>query len=156
MVSEEKASGHANKTAVSFILDWGSRSHIPVMVLDSMLTIAPESPLPPTILATLITALHARPFQPMLMLFPPLLLFSSYTNLNSLVIDSAGITATGSGLYMLLARNRETRKGLPTRSLKRLGARGLIKRAAMGISVVNLLAGGITYAFEKRLQTPAA
>src|SRR5689334_12802547 len=37
-----------------------------------------DNPLPPMGLATLITALHCRPFQTLPMLFTPLLVFSSY------------------------------------------------------------------------------
>ena len=66
-----------------------------------------ENPLPPTLLATLITAQHMRPFQPLPMIFPPILLFSSYLNINSYKIDAAGITAAWSGLYLLLASRRK-------------------------------------------------
>lgn len=40
------------------------------------------------------------------MLFPPLLLFSSYLNLSDYKTDAAGITAAWSGLYALLAMRR--------------------------------------------------
>lgn len=66
-----------------------------------------ENPLPPTLLATLITAQHMRPFQPLPMIFPPILLFSSYLNINSYKIDAAGITMAWSGLYLLLASRRK-------------------------------------------------
>ena len=66
-----------------------------------------ENPLPPTLLATLITAQHMRPFQPLPMIFPPILLFSSYLNINSYKIDAAGVTAAWSGLYLLLASRRK-------------------------------------------------
>ena len=65
-----------------------------------------ENSVPPTLLATLITAQHARPFQPLPMLFPPILLFSSYLNLSDYKTDAAGITAAWSGLYALLAIRR--------------------------------------------------
>jgi hypothetical protein len=65
-----------------------------------------ENSVPPTLLATLITAQHARPFQPLPMLFPPVLLFSSYLNLGNYKTDAAGITAAWSGLYALLAIRR--------------------------------------------------
>src|SRR5690242_13690203 len=57
-------------------------------------------------LASLITAQHFRPFQPLPMLFPPVLLFSSYLNLSNYKTDAAGITAAWSGLYALLAIRR--------------------------------------------------
>lgn len=65
-----------------------------------------ENSVPPTLLATLITAQHARPFQPLPMLFPPVLLFSSYLNLSDYKTDAAGVTAAWSGLYALLAMRR--------------------------------------------------
>lgn len=96
------------------------------------------------VLATLITAQHARPFQTLPMLFPPVLLFSTYLNLNDYAVDSAGINAAWSTLYFILARRRKqpfTRKW---------GARGIVRGATMGVCVANLLGGGLTYAFEKR------
>jgi hypothetical protein len=115
------------------------------------LILCPESPLPPTILATFITALHFRPFQPLPMLFPPVLLFSTYLNLNSYVVDSAGITAAWSGLYLLLARRRKTAGlGFTGRLTSRFGTRGLVRGATMGVAAVNLVAGGVTYAFGRR------
>lgn len=65
-----------------------------------------ENSVPPTLLATLITAQHARPFQPLPMLFPPILLLSSYLNLSNYKTDAAGLTAAWSGLYALLAMRR--------------------------------------------------
>lgn len=65
-----------------------------------------ENSVPPTLLATLITAQHARPFQPLPMLFPPVLLFSSYLNLSNFKTDAAGMTAAWSGLYAILAMRR--------------------------------------------------
>jgi len=121
------------------------------------LTSKQESPLPPTILATLITSLHMRPFQALPMLFPPILLFSTYLNLNSFVIDSAGITAAWSGLYILLARRRKTiGRGIAGRFTNQFGARGLVRGASMGIAGVNLVAGGVTYAFGRRKEEDKA
>jgi hypothetical protein len=85
------------------------------------------------------------------MLFPPILLFSTYLNLNSFVTDSAGITAAWSGLYILLAGRRKTMgKGITGRFTNRFGARGLVRGVTMGVAGVNLVAGGITYAFGRR------
>lgn len=41
------------------------------------------------------------------MMFPPVLLFSSYLNLSGYQKDAAGITAAWSGLYALLAMRRK-------------------------------------------------
>lgn len=102
-------------------------------------------PLPPTILATLVSALHARPFQTFPMLFAPALLFSSYLNLAGYTVDAAGTTAAWSGLYLLLARRRKSK-----RVLSKFGARGLARGAAMGLAGVNVLGCGATYVFGKR------
>ncbi|OCK93882.1 uncharacterized protein K441DRAFT_660646 [Cenococcum geophilum 1.58] len=103
-----------------------------------------ENPLPPTLLATLITAQHMRPFQPLPMIFPPILLFSSYLNINSYKIDAAGITAAWSGLYLLLASRRK--QGLA----KKFGARGIIRGATLGLCATNLAGCGVAYAFGRR------
>lgn len=71
-----------------------------------MLTVIKEHSVPPTALATLVTAQHFRPFQAVPMLFPPVLLFSSYLNLSGYKTDAAGISAAWSGLYALLAMRR--------------------------------------------------
>lgn len=97
-------------------------------------------------LATLITALHYRPFQPLPMLFTPLLVFSSYLSVAGFKIDSAGITAALSGMYVLLAARRR-----PAASLRqKFTARGLVRGAAMGLGSVNCVAGGYTYAVGDR------
>ncbi|KAF8862294.1 hypothetical protein BDZ45DRAFT_671045 [Acephala macrosclerotiorum] len=134
MSSTDKAAQDAKKTAISYATDWGT------------------SPLPPTLLATLITALHARPFQPLPMLFPPVLLFSTYLNLSNYVVDSAGITAAWSGLYLLLASRRRgyIGKTFTARLGSRFGARGLTRGSAMVLAGANVLGGGITYAFGQR------
>ncbi|OCL01985.1 hypothetical protein AOQ84DRAFT_328120 [Glonium stellatum] len=103
-----------------------------------------ENPLPPTLLATLIAAQHMRPFQPLPLIFPPILLFSSYLNINSYKIDSAGITAAWSGLYLLLASRRKQRL------VQKFGARGIIRGATLGLCVANVAGCGVAYAFGRR------
>ena len=100
--------------------------------------------MPPMGLATLITALHFRPFQALPMAFTPVLLFSSYLNLAGFKIDSAGITAAWSGMYVLLALRRRQ----PFR--QRFSARGVIRGAAIGLGGVNTVAGGWAYAYGDR------
>jgi hypothetical protein len=82
----------------------------------------PENSVPPTLLATLITAQHARPFQPLPMMFAPVLLFSSYLNLSNYKTDAAGITAAWSGLYGLLAlrRSQVSRQNWLLRSIQKV------------------------------------
>jgi len=96
-------------------------------------------------LATLITALHFRPLQKLPMTFVPLLLFSSYLNVAGFKIDSAGMTAAWSGLYVLLAARRR-----PASLRNKVSARGVVRGAAMGLGAVNTLAGGLAYATGDR------
>ncbi|EER26161.1 hypothetical protein D8B26_003501 [Coccidioides posadasii str. Silveira] len=103
-----------------------------------------ESSFPPTLLATFVTALHMRPFQPLPMIFPPALLFTSYVNLLGYKEDAAGISAAWSGLYVLLAGRRKQ----PFRNKWTL--RGAVRGAAMGVGLVNLVSGGIVYISGKR------
>src|SRR5271170_1002833 len=66
-----------------------------------------ESPVPPALLATLIAAQHLRPPQFLPLIFPPVLLFSTYLNLYNFKIDAAGISAAWSGLYLILTQRRK-------------------------------------------------
>ncbi|ETI22489.1 hypothetical protein G647_06564 [Cladophialophora carrionii CBS 160.54] len=111
---------------------------------EYLLTLLTENPVPPALLATLVFAQHARPFQPLPMLFPPLLLFSTYLNLQGFKIDSAGTTAALSGAYLVLAGRR--RMGF----VNKFGARGVIRGATMGLCLVNLVGGGLAYGFGSR------
>ncbi|KEF56036.1 uncharacterized protein A1O9_07617 [Exophiala aquamarina CBS 119918] len=103
-----------------------------------------ENPVPPALLATVIFAQHARPFQAVPMIFPPLLLFSTYLNLQGYKIDSAGTTAALSGTYLVLAGRR--RLGF----VNKFGARGIIRGATVGLCLVNLVGGGLAYGFGSR------
>lgn len=103
--------------------------------------------MPPMGLATLITALHARPFQPVpMLLFTPMLLLSSYLNIGGFKIDSAGLTAAWSGLYFLLAARRRPAQGLR----QRFTARGAVRLTAMGLASVNTVAGLQVYVMGDR------
>lgn len=153
MSSETKNAQVAKGTAISMAMDWGSKSKLQTMEHDTLNYTNPktESPLPPTMLATLLTALHARPFQKLPMLFPPVLLFSTYLNLNSFVTDSAGITAAWSGLYLIMAnRRRVTGVGWGRRVGERFGVRGLTRGSAMALAGLNVVGGGLAYTFGKR------
>jgi len=132
-VKADKAVEDVKKTAISYAFDWG------------------KSPLPPTLLATFLTALHFRPFQTLPMLFPPVLLFSTYLNIQDYPIDSAGLTAAWSGLYLLMARRRSVGgASVGVRLGQKFGARGLTRGAAMGLAAVNLVGCGITYGLGRR------
>jgi len=99
---------------------------------------------PPALLASFVFAQHARPFQPLPMIFPPLLLFSTYLNLQGYKIDSAGTTAALSGTYLVLAGRR--RMGF----MNKFGARGVIRGVTVGLCLVNLVGGGLAYGFGSR------
>lgn len=103
-----------------------------------------ESPLPPSILATLAFAQHARPFQAIPMIFPPLLLFSTYLNLQGYKVDSAGSTAAISGLYLVLAGRRRNP------FISKFSTRGIIRGATMGLCLANVVGGGLAYLFGSR------
>jgi hypothetical protein len=96
-------------------------------------------------LTTLIIALHARPFQALPMLFPPLLIFSSYLTLAGFKIDGAGMTAAWSGIYTLLAARRR-----PASLRSRFSLRGVVRGSAMGLGAANTVAGFYTYATGDR------
>ena len=101
----------------------------------------PDSSLPPITLASLITALHFRPFQTLPMLFPPILAFSSYLSVAGWKIDSAGLTAAWSGIYVLLAARRRPATGFRGK----FSLRGAVRLTAMGLGMANCVAGGYTY-----------
>ncbi|KAI1084731.1 hypothetical protein F5B20DRAFT_576051 [Whalleya microplaca] len=103
-----------------------------------------NSSIAPTSLATLITALHARPLQPRPLLFTPILLFASYANLQGFRIDSAGITAAASGTYAALALRR--------RPPVRFGVRGAVRASAIAMAVINVAAAGWVYATGDRVR----
>ncbi|KAF2002709.1 hypothetical protein P154DRAFT_520821 [Amniculicola lignicola CBS 123094] len=103
-----------------------------------------EHSVPPTLLATLITAQHARPFQPLPMMFPPVLLFSSYLNLSGFQTDAGGITAAWSGLYALLAMRRK--QGIKNK----FSVRGVVRGASLALCGANVVGGGLAYVFGRR------
>lgn len=80
------------------------------------------------------------------MLFTPVLLFTSYANLQGFKTDTAGISAAWSGLYLLLAsRRRQPLK-------QKFGARGLVRGGTMALCLVNMVGGGLAYTLGKREQ----
>lgn len=85
-----------------------------------------------------------RPPQFVPLLFPPVFLFSTYLNLNGFTVDSAGITAAWSGLYLLMARRRHQP------FVQKWGVRGVVRGATMGMCFANLVGGGLAYGFGKR------
>ncbi|KAI1374725.1 hypothetical protein F4677DRAFT_153446 [Hypoxylon crocopeplum] len=113
----------------------------PSISIRSRLEAWGNSSFAPTGLATLITALHFRPLQVRPMLFVPILLFSSYANLQGFKIDSAGATAAASGTYTLLAMRRR-----PGAFMNRFSIRGIVRGAAVGIGAINTVAAGWVYA----------
>lgn len=78
------------------------------------------------------------------MLFPPILLFSSYLNVNGFKKDAAGLTSAWSAAYLVLARKRKHA------FRQKLGVTGLIRGATIALCVMNVVSGGLVYAFGKR------
>lgn len=152
MASQDPKVDNVKRTTISYTMDWGSKSITTISLLPwQILTWIVESPLPPTLLATLLTALHARPFAPLPMVFPPVLLFSTYLNISSYTVDSAGLTAAWSGLYLIMA-NRRSVSGTSwgRRMGSKFGARGLVRGSAMVLAGMNVVGGGLTYVSGKR------
>lgn len=141
-MSTKGAEEEVKKSAIGYARAWGGTYLL--RPLSSSLIPFTESAVPPMLLATLVTAQHARPPQLLPLLFPPVLLFSAYLNVYDVKKDSAGITAAWSGLYLLLARRRKH----PL--MQKWGTRGIIRGATMGLCVANLLGGGFVYATGKR------
>lgn len=106
-----------------------------------------NSSIAPAGLATLVAPLHLRPTQPFPLLFVPVLLFSSYSNLQGFKIDSAGITMAASGTYALLALRRRPTGGFRSRYFS---VRGVVRGSAVGLGIVNAIAAGWVYATGDR------
>ncbi|MCJ1374273.1 hypothetical protein MMC20_005505 [Loxospora ochrophaea] len=143
-MSDKKAKEEAKASVFSYAKAWGGKSALSSSKTSPTNIPSAESPLPPTLLATLITAQHARPFQFLPLLFPPVFLFSTYLNIYDFKIDAAGLNAAWSGLYLVLAARRKQ----PL--MRRFGTRGIVRGATMGLCVANLLGGGFTYAVGQR------
>ena len=150
MEDPEKKKEEVKRSTLQTAKDWGGTStSAPTQVQSDyhvvfLLKLYIENPVPPALLATFIFAQHARPLQGVPMIFPPLLLFSTYLNLQGYKIDSAGTTAALSGTYLMLAGRR--RMGF----VSKFGARGILRGATMGLCLANLVGGGIAYAFGSR------
>ena len=147
-MADKETQEQVKTSAIAHAKVWGGKStslKIPFCMLKSTLLMAClESPVPSTALAALITAQALRPPRVLPLLFPPVLLFSTYLNIYDYKIDAAGITAAWSGLYMLLARRRKQPLA------RKFGTRGLIRGATMGLCAINLVCGGLVYAVGKR------
>lgn len=78
------------------------------------------------------------------MLFPPMLLFTTYLNLQGYKVDSAGTTAAISGAYLVLAGRRKL--GF----MNKFGARGLLRGSTMILCLANVVGGGLAYTFGSR------
>ncbi|ROT35223.1 hypothetical protein SODALDRAFT_329408 [Sodiomyces alkalinus F11] len=114
--------GHEDQTSLTEkIRNWGTSS------------------LPPAIHGILITALHARPLQPLPLLMAPALLFGSYVSLAGFPTDAAGITCAWSGIYTLLALRRKQRLR------NKFTVRGGVRAGAITLGLANSVAGGFAY-----------
>ena len=139
------------KAAIESAKAWGGKSSLMLqfvkpltLTVENLLNIFIESPLPASLLATLVFAQHARPLQAIPMIFPPVLLFSTYLNLQGYKVDSAGTTAAFSGLYLVLAGRRRNPY------MSKFGVRGIVRGATMGLCLANVVGGGLAYVFGSR------
>ena len=159
IMTDKETQEQAKTSAIVYAKVWGGKSlsnpslfqnmiptfvHTPTTPLVLTLLLTLESSVPPTVLATLITAQALRPPQFLPLIFPPLLLFSTYLNISDYKVEAAGINAAWSGLYMLLARRRKQPLA------RKFGTRGLIRGATLGMCTANLVCGGLVYAVGKR------
>ncbi|KUI73857.1 hypothetical protein VM1G_09501 [Cytospora mali] len=137
------------KSVLSRLNGWGRMFPYALLILillrvpraHQLTLISAVSSMPSMGMATLITALHYRPFHKLPMLvFTPMLVIGSYLNVAGFKIDSAGLTAAWSGLYVLLAARRR-----PVSLRQRFTARGATRLAAMGLGTINAVAGGYAY-----------
>ncbi|KAK7608094.1 hypothetical protein JOL62DRAFT_582286 [Phyllosticta paracitricarpa] len=117
---------------------------LPILPTSTLTLLPTEHSFPPTITAALIFAQHARPFQTLPMLFPPLLLLSSYINVGGFKKDAAGMSAAWSGVYAVLAMRRKQKM------YAKFGARGILRGVTVGLCAVNVVGGGLAYVFGKR------
>ena len=155
-MTDKETQEQAKTSAIAYAKVWGGKSlqslslknnpylSHPQTPLVLTLLLTPESSVPPTALATLITAQALRPPQFLPLIFPPLLLFSTYLNISDYKVEAAGINAAWSGLYLLLARRRKQPLA------RKFGTRGLIRGATLGMCTANLVCGGLVYAVGKR------
>ena len=102
-----------------------------------------ESPIVPTGTASLIFAQSVRPAHYVSLLFPPILLGSTYLNILDLKSDSAGITGSWSALYLILSQRRQQTLA------QKLGWRGLIRGGTQATCMMNVLSCGYVYVSKK-------
>jgi len=105
-----------------------------------------RSSLPATLTATLIAGanLAITPTPKLPLLFPPILLFSSYLNINGYQKDAAGISSAWSLAYLVLARRRK-------HTLReKVGTAGFVRGSIIFMCLANGISGGLVYAFTKR------
>lgn len=82
------------------------------------------------------------------MLFPPILVFSSYLNVQGFKKDSAGLMSAWSMAYFVLARRRQVKLG------QKITVRGATRGVTMGLCAVNALTGGWAYWKGNRDEKP--
>lgn len=109
------------------------------------LTALPANSMPPAGLATLITALHWRPFQALPMTMVPMLMLASYANLQGFKRDAAGLSVAASGTYALLALRRR-----PASLRAKFTLRGAVRGVAIALGAANVVAGAWVYATTDR------
>ncbi|KAL9124926.1 MAG: hypothetical protein Q9217_005796 [Psora testacea] len=90
-------------------------------------------------LASMVLAQALRPPQYLMLLFPPVLLLSTYVNILDLKEESAAITGSWSALYYVLSRRRKQE------ITQKLTYRGLIRGGTQATCLMNILGCGYVY-----------
>jgi Altered inheritance of mitochondria protein 19 len=100
------------------------------------------SPYPPALTALLLAA--PSPRRPLPLLFSSVLGLSSYLSFTGHRVDAAGLSASWSALYIIAASRRKH-----SFTSQFTGA-GVLRGMTMGVCALNVLGGGLAYAFGRR------
>ncbi|KAH0548467.1 hypothetical protein GP486_007945 [Trichoglossum hirsutum] len=101
-----------------------------------------ESPYPPAATALLVAI--PNPLRPVPLLFSSVLGLSSYLSFSGHRIDAAGTSAAWSALYMIATSRRKQN------FLRKLSRAGALRGLTLGMCTLNVLGGGLAYAFGQR------
>ncbi|KAH0543648.1 hypothetical protein FGG08_002086 [Glutinoglossum americanum] len=104
--------------------------------------ISSESPYPPGLTALLIAV--PNPLRPLPLLFSSVLGLSSCLSFSGYHIDAAGISAAWSALYIIAASRRKQN------FIGKFSRAGVLRGMTVGACALNVLAGGLAYAFGQR------
>ena len=99
-------------------------------------------------LASMVLAQALRPPQYLMLVFPPVLLLSTYVNILDFKEESAAITGSWSALYYVLSRRRKQE------FRQKLTYRGLIRGGTQATCMMNVLGCGYVYVTKHGIGLP--